>query len=142
MATDDGDRVLALKPKRVIELGFGTGLLTWGLVPQLGSYDGTDLSAAAVERARAAAAAAGITRPFGVGAAHEVAALSAEACAACDLVLINSVVHYFPNGNYLHDVVSAAVALLAETADGGVVVVGDVRCATARRLPPRCAGIP
>ena len=123
------DRVLALKPKRVIELGFGTGLLTWGLVPHLESYDGTDLSAAAVERARAAAAAAGITHAhFGVGAAHEVAALSAEARAACDLVLINSVVHYFPNANYLHDVVSAAVALLAATADGGVVVVGDVRC--------------
>src|SRR5262249_47355727 len=55
------------------------------------------------------------------GLAHE---LSFVADDSCDLVIINSVVQYFPDFEYLLKVLSEAVRV---TATGGHIFVGDVR---------------
>ena len=45
-------RILELDPKHLLEIGCGTGLLLYRLVPECESYLGTDLSAVAIEQLR------------------------------------------------------------------------------------------
>ncbi|QIS12938.1 non-ribosomal peptide synthetase [Nocardia arthritidis] len=112
----------ARAPRRILEIGCGTGLLLSRLAPDAEHYDATDLSASAVEQVRTK-----IVEPDGLGhvrlfqcAADELPDLGAH----YDLVLINSVVQYFPSAEYLTRVLESAADLLAP---GGVLYVGDVR---------------
>ncbi|GGO49472.1 non-ribosomal peptide synthetase [Streptomyces lasiicapitis] len=117
-------RIQALRPRRVLELGVGTGLLLSRLAPDCEEYVGTDISARAVEDLGGQIAA----RPALSGrvrlrhqAAHDTTGLPES---HFDVVVINSVLQYFPSAGYLLDVLSKA---LAHTAPGGRVFVGDVR---------------
>ncbi|MFD9077116.1 AMP-binding protein, partial [Streptomyces lasiicapitis] len=117
-------RIQALRPRRVLELGVGTGLLLSRLAPDCEEYVGTDISARAVEDLGGQIAA----RPALSGrvrlrhqAAHDTTGLPDG---HFDVVVINSVLQYFPSAGYLLDVLSKA---LAHTAPGGRVLVGDVR---------------
>ncbi|MFI7011779.1 amino acid adenylation domain-containing protein [Streptomyces sp. NPDC050145] len=118
------DRVLALRPRRVLEIGCGTGLILSQVAPHVTEYWGTDLSASVVDQLRARLE----TRPdlagkvtVRAGAAHETQGLPEG---RFDTVVVNSVVQYFPNADYLADVLRAAARLLAP---GGTVFLGDVR---------------
>lgn len=112
------------RPRCVLELGCGTGLLLRRLYADVERYVGTDVSEAAVQRLSTARL-PGVQ--VVVAAAHEsgsppvAAALSGE---RPDCVLINSVTQCFPGRDYLDAVVSDALALVA---DGGRVIVGDFR---------------
>nr|APD71884.1 non-ribosomal peptide synthetase 6 [Streptomyces sp.] len=118
------ERILALNPVRVLELGVGNGLILSKVAPHVETYWGTDFSAEAIEALRAQVdrepALAGRVE-LRTGAAHETEGLPQ---AFFDLVVVNSVAQYFPNAEYLEDVVRQAVALVAP---GGTVFVGDVR---------------
>ncbi|MCE0445929.1 class I SAM-dependent methyltransferase [Streptomyces tricolor] len=46
-------RIGALRPRRVLEIGCGTGLLLFRIAPGCALYHGTDVSAEAVDRLRA-----------------------------------------------------------------------------------------
>ncbi|MFF9780606.1 amino acid adenylation domain-containing protein, partial [Streptomyces sp. NPDC013978] len=118
------DRVLALRPRRVLEIGCGTGLILSQVAPHVTEYWGTDLSASVVGQLRARLG----NRPDLVGkvtvragAAHETQGLPEG---RFDTVVINSVVQYFPNADYLAEVLRAAARLLAP---GGTIFLGDVR---------------
>ncbi|MGK5496592.1 amino acid adenylation domain-containing protein [Streptomyces sp. URMC 125] len=123
------DRILELSPRRVLEIGVGSGLILAKTAPHCAEYWGTDLSESAVGRLRAGLAG----QPFAdrvtlrVQPAHDVAGLPEG---YFDTVVLNSVVQYFPDAGYLSDVLRAVARLLRP---GGAVFLGDIR--NLRTLP-------
>ncbi|MFE9339426.1 amino acid adenylation domain-containing protein, partial [Streptomyces sp. NPDC007063] len=124
------ERVRGFGGGRVLEIGVGSGLLMGHLAPGVEEYWGTDLSGAVIERLRGQVSEAGL--------ADQVWLRCQAADAAGDLplgyfdtVVLNSVVQYFPDGEYLSRVLDRALELLAP---GGRVVVGDVRHAGSLRV--------
>ncbi|WP_456340313.1 amino acid adenylation domain-containing protein, partial [Streptomyces anulatus] len=117
-------RVLDLAPRRVLELGVGTGLLLSRLAPHCDEYWGTDFSDHAIGELGRHVAADPALRDrvtLRVQAAHDPAGLPEG---HFDTVVLNSVVQYFPSADHLAEVIAAAVRLLAP---GGRLFVGDVR---------------
>ncbi|MES4903978.1 MULTISPECIES: amino acid adenylation domain-containing protein [unclassified Streptomyces] len=123
------ERVRGLGGRRVLEIGVGSGLLMAHLAGGVEEYWGTDLSGAVIERLSGQVAAAGLADRVRLRAqpADVVEGLPGE---YFDTVLINSVVQYFPDGEYLARVVDRALGLLAP---GGRLVIGDVRHAGSLR---------
>ncbi|MES4905601.1 MULTISPECIES: amino acid adenylation domain-containing protein [unclassified Streptomyces] len=118
------ERVLERAPRRVLEIGCGTGLLLSRIAPHCTHYTGTDISGRALDFVR--------TRIVGqlTGDAEvtllERGADDFEGLAeeTFDVVLVNSVVQYFPDTAYLRDVIAQAVTRLRP---GGVLFLGDLR---------------
>ncbi|WP_309505904.1 non-ribosomal peptide synthetase, partial [Streptomyces pyxinae] len=124
------DRVRGLAPRRVLELGVGTGLLLAHLAGEAEEYWGTDFSPSVIDRLRRQVADAGLA---------DRVRLRCQAADVTDglprghfdAVVLNSVVQYFPHARYLAQVLDAAWEALAP---GGAIVVGDVRRAGTLRL--------
>ena len=115
-------RIRELQPKRVLEIGCGTGLLLFGLAPDCELYTGVDITAAALENIRKGLTARPMPQVQLVqSAAHDLVSI---ADGAYDTVIINSVVQYFPSADYLQSVIQSAMRKLAP---GGALFVGDVR---------------
>ncbi|MEU9386407.1 amino acid adenylation domain-containing protein, partial [Streptomyces sp. NPDC048279] len=118
------DRIRELRPRHVLEIGVGSGLLLSRIAPGCDGYVGTDLSEEAVRALRAQVEAvpelAGrvtlLARP-----AHELTGLPEG---TFDTIVLNSVIQYFPGAGYLTDVLRSALRLLAP---GGALFIGDVR---------------
>ncbi|MCF3102091.1 amino acid adenylation domain-containing protein [Streptomyces roseoverticillatus] len=118
------ERVLSLRPRRVLEIGVGTGLLLGPVAPRCEEYWATDFSASAVEALRAQVD----DTPELTGRvtlrhqpAHDFDGLPTG---FFDTVIINSVVQYFPSARYLVEVLRKAAELVVP---GGAVFVGDIR---------------
>ncbi|HEY7076990.1 MAG TPA: amino acid adenylation domain-containing protein, partial [Solirubrobacteraceae bacterium] len=109
-------RILALHPRRVLEIGCGTGLILFRVAPHCERYCATDFSPVALEY---------VARHL---TDDRVELLEREADAVpdgeFDLVILNSVVQYFPSREYLLRVLAAAERVVAP---GGAIFVGDVR---------------
>ncbi|HEY7767650.1 amino acid adenylation domain-containing protein, partial [Longimicrobium sp.] len=114
------ERILALRPERVLEVGCGTGLLLFRVAPHTQAYHGTDFSRMALEHVRRHAA--GL--PQVSLSEGEGDRLDDQAGAGFDLVVINSVAQYFPDLHYLLRVLQGAAAALRPC---GRIFVGDVR---------------
>ncbi|WP_157441322.1 methyltransferase, partial [Actinoplanes awajinensis] len=114
------ERIAALRPRRVLEIGVGTGLLMSRVAPGCERYVGTDFSAAVIDRLRARYDGADgvelLCRPADV--------FDGFSAGDFDLVVINSAVQYFPGIDYLTRVLDGAAGVLA---DDGAIFVGDVR---------------
>lgn len=118
------EQILSLRPTRVLEVGCGTGLLLFRIAPHCKYYWGTDFSQSALEHIRqhlddssdALLNVMLLDRP-----ADDFEGMEPE---SFDAVIINSVVQYFPNLDYLVRVLEGAVALIEP---GGFIFVGDVR---------------
>jgi SAM-dependent methyltransferase len=117
------ERISGLAPRRIIEVGCGVGLLTERLAPKCAAYFGTDLSAVAISRLREFTAARAELRHVEL---LECEAVDFEGLAqyTADMVVLNSVVQYFPNIDYLRSVLQQAAERVAP---GGYIFVGDVR---------------
>ncbi|RDI25353.1 non-ribosomal peptide synthetase [Lentzea flaviverrucosa] len=122
--------VLEGGPRRVLELGVGSGLLLSRLVSEVDEYWGTDFSGPAIDALRAKAEANGFGDRVRLRCqpADDTGGLPGG---AFDAVVINSVAQYFPSAEYLERVLGQALDLLAP---GGRVVVGDVRCLGTARV--------
>ncbi|MFE1327372.1 amino acid adenylation domain-containing protein [Streptomyces sp. NPDC058735] len=123
-------QVLRYAPRRVLEIGVGSGLLLAGIAGEVEEYWGTDLSSTVVERVRAQAAQAGHGGRVRLSAqpADDITGLPRG---GFDTVVLNSVAQYFPGVEYLDRVLRQAMELLAP---GGRIIVGDVRNATTLRV--------
>ncbi|MEU4540001.1 amino acid adenylation domain-containing protein [Streptosporangium sp. NPDC023825] len=113
-------RIEDLGPRRVLEIGVGTGLLLSRLAPGCEEYWGTDFAAPVIAKLRADLGPGSPVR-LSCQAAHDTTGLPAG---HFDTIVVNSVVQYFPSAGYLADVIAAAMDLLAP---GGALFVGDVR---------------
>jgi non-ribosomal peptide synthetase component F/SAM-dependent methyltransferase/acyl carrier protein len=119
------DRIKALRPKSVWEIGCGTGLLLFRVAPGTERYYGTDISQTALSFLEQQLQRPELRLPnvtLARKAAHEVG--GAEVCGQFDAVVLNSVIQYFPDIDYLMKVLDGAVAA-ART--GGAIFIGDVR---------------
>ena len=122
-------RVLSVRPQRVLEIGCGSGLIMFALVPHVEAYYGLDLSAVAIDRlttlqqspalqARVPHLARAVLRS---GRADD---LSWLAPGSIDTVIFPSVLQYFPGLDYLREVLDAVMRVISP---GGAIVFGDVR---------------
>jgi amino acid adenylation domain-containing protein len=116
------DRALALGGARVVDVGVGAGLFLREFAPRVTSYRGLDLSSAAL--AAAGQVIAGRFAGKCVLEQGDAMALAALPDDSADLVLLNSVVQYFPSADYLRRVLEHALRVVGP---GGAVFVGDVR---------------
>ncbi|MDQ3762941.1 MAG: amino acid adenylation domain-containing protein [Actinomycetota bacterium] len=117
-------RIRSLHPRRVLELGVGTGLLLSQLAPGCETYWATDFSIPVID--------ALATRVEQDSELAKRVVLRAQAAddidglpvGLFDTVILNSIVQHFPTVDYLLEVLDKALHLLAP---GGAVFLGDVR---------------
>ncbi len=117
------ERIAALKPNRILEIGCGVGLLLQHLGPICRAYLGTDLSALAIAELQCWTKTQSGMRHVDL-AQREATDFSGIEPGSIDTVILNSVVQYFPRFNYLLKVLENAVELVSP---GGSVFIGDIR---------------
>ncbi|GAA2899412.1 hypothetical protein GCM10010517_64910 [Streptosporangium fragile] len=113
-------RIAALEPRRMLEIGVGTGLLLSKLAPGCESYWGTDFAAPVIAKLQADLGPDSGVR-LRCQPAHDTTGLPTG---FFDTIVINSVIQYFPSADYLTEVIGKAMELLVP---GGALFVGDVR---------------
>lgn len=117
------ERIRRLGPRRILEIGCGTGLLLHRLAPHCESYIGTDFSETVLSGLQRRLEAAGLSGK--VRLLHrEATDFGGVSPGSVDVVVINSVSQYLPGIDHLRDVLERAVRVVAP---GGAIFVGDVR---------------
>jgi amino acid adenylation domain-containing protein len=117
-------RILEMQPGRVLEIGCGTGQILTRIAPRCSRYVGTDFSEIAIRELTEL-----LKRPDHRMPHVEILRRNADQFngfeeAAFDTVIINSVVQYFPNLDYLDAVLENALLVVKP---GGRIFVGDVQ---------------
>jgi ubiquinone/menaquinone biosynthesis C-methylase UbiE len=116
--------ILSLGPAEVLEIGCGTGLLLLRIAPACKRYVGVDFSALSLKSLRKQMEEQGGDWPQVTlieQTADNAAGLEEN---SFDTVIINSVVQYFPDVEYLQKVLHEAVRVVKP---GGAIFMGDVR---------------
>ena len=117
-------RIEELRPRRLLEVGCGTGLLLFRYAEACERVHALDLSRSALDDIRRGVERRGWSHiTLEQGDALSVQALADEGT-TFDTIVLNSVVQYFPNRVYLEEAISGLLPLLA---DGGHLLIGDVR---------------
>ncbi|MFF4753597.1 amino acid adenylation domain-containing protein [Streptomyces sp. NPDC002514] len=116
-------RIRRLRPRRILEIGVGSGLLLNALAPSADTYWATDFSHSVLDKlAEQCATDPELAR---VELRHrEAIDLSGLPENTFDTVILNSVIQYFPSVDYLSQVLKGLLDLLTP---GGRLFVGDVR---------------
>ncbi len=112
------------KPRNVLEIGTGTGLIYYQLAGKLDKYIGTDFSRSSINQVSDHINKA--LRNYGntelqVCAAHEVSLKEEE---QVDTIVLNSIIQYFPGEAYMTGVIDKSISLLKGK---GRIIIGDVR---------------
>ncbi|NEP67760.1 non-ribosomal peptide synthetase [Moorena sp. SIO3A5] len=123
-AGDIVSQVLAQKPESVWEIGCGTGMLLFQIAPQTQKYLGTDISKVSLEYIKQQIE----QQPDKYGhvslaqkRAEDMADLADN---SFDVVLLSSIVQYFPSVEYLLQVIEESIRVVKP---GGMIFLGDIR---------------
>jgi SAM-dependent methyltransferase/acyl carrier protein len=116
-------RILPFQPKRLLEIGCGTGLVLFRLAPEVEEYWATDLSQVAVDNIQQR-----LRQTKDLGSNVKVLRQMADSFQGLpeqgfDGVILNAVLEYFPNVDYLLRVLRGAVNALKP---GGFIFLGAV----------------
>jgi amino acid adenylation domain-containing protein len=116
------ERILRLQPRHVLEIGCGPGLMLFRIAPHCSYYVGTDFSAEALDYVRDQLPRLGLSHvELLERSAVDFTELKDE---SFDVVILNSVVQYFPSIEYLVQVLEGVVRVLSR---GGYIFLGDIR---------------
>ncbi|WP_327311968.1 non-ribosomal peptide synthetase [Streptomyces sp. NBC_01235] len=115
-------RIADLRPRRLLEIGCGTGLLLFRYADACESVHAFDLSTSALADVRRGVERRGWSHvTLEQGDALSMARLAGQ---TFDTIVLNSVAQYFPNRVYLEETIARMLPLLE---DGGHIFIGDVR---------------
>lgn len=117
---DSVDIIRNLKPKKVLEIGCGTGMILFKIAPVCEEYVGIDLSRIGLDYIERNLNDSMNVRLY-QKSADELGELTDE---KFDMIILNSVIQYFPNGEYLHQVITNLLGMLHTE---GNLFIGDVR---------------
>ncbi|BDA68754.1 hypothetical protein CAL7716_029200 [Calothrix sp. PCC 7716] len=118
------ERVLALKPNHILEIGCGTGLLLLKIAPHCQHYCGLDISDVALHYLQQQIdLKPEITDKVTLlqGMAHELPGIEPS---KFDTVILNEIIQNFPSVNYLAQVLTNLVEVVKP---GGRIFIGGVR---------------
>lgn len=118
------ERILALRPRRVLEIGCKTGLLLFRIAPHCESYIGTDSCVASLQWLQSVVDQRPALRDRVRLLRRSADQFEGLQAGRYDLVVLHSAVQYFPGVDYLLRVLEGVERLLAP---GGRVFLGDLR---------------
>lgn len=119
------ERILALQPQRVLEIGCGTGLILSRVAPYCQHYCGVDISQTALQYLQQLLAKRQpellpkVTLIQGI--ADQLEGIEVE---SIDVIILNEIIQNFPSIDYLVTVLECAVKILKP---GGCIFIGGVR---------------
>jgi amino acid adenylation domain-containing protein/non-ribosomal peptide synthase protein (TIGR01720 family) len=113
------DHIKSFKPDKVLEVGCGKGALIKGIEECKGSYTGIDFSESVINRLKHQYN--NRSHEFHVMESTDIDKLAE--IGTYDLIVINSVIQYFPSLDYLTKVLKKII----QNMDNGYVLIGDVR---------------
>ncbi|MFN6462896.1 MAG: non-ribosomal peptide synthetase [Nostoc sp. DedVER02] len=117
------DQILELAPQQVWEIGCGAGMLLFKIAPHCQHYLGTDFSSGGLQYIEQYLKQQSINDKVTLKtrAANQFDGIETN---AYDLVIINSVIQYFPSLDYLLSVIEGAIKTVSPQ---GKIFIGDVR---------------
>ncbi|MCU0288765.1 MAG: condensation domain-containing protein [Acidobacteria bacterium] len=122
------EHILSVKPVHVLEIGCGTGLLLFRIIPYCRTYTGTDISQWGLDYIREGLDRWDTVTKPGLAEvqlmcrpAHDFEGLEPG---YFDTIIMNSVVQYFPCIDYLVEVLEGVGKIIKP---GGHIIIGDVR---------------
>jgi 2-polyprenyl-3-methyl-5-hydroxy-6-metoxy-1,4-benzoquinol methylase len=117
------DQILELAPKRVWEIGCGTGMLLLKIAPHCQKYLGTDIAAAGLHYIEQYLQQQFLKEKVTLkqSSANQFDGIETN---NYDLVMLNSVIQYFPSLDYLLSVIEGAINAVINK---GKIFIGDVR---------------
>jgi 2-polyprenyl-3-methyl-5-hydroxy-6-metoxy-1,4-benzoquinol methylase/acyl carrier protein len=117
------DQILELAPKRVWEIGCGTGMLLFKVASHCQHYLGTDFASSGLQYIEQHLKQQSLQNKVTLkqSAANQFDGIESN---VYDLVIINSVIQYFPSLDYLLSVIAGAIKTVSHQ---GKILIGDVR---------------